>query len=243
MRTLGGGGEGRGVGEQATDSDASVCTHPHHVFVTRRQRHSASATDVACGVNEARPHAALLTQYPLAIDTYPPSCPLSQAPPSAQTRRLTHNTHAPRSPLLPAPHRPTRAEATDVANAVLDGVDGILLGQETLRGCYPTESVEVVVSICRQAEKVFDHHYHFDHLLDTAYEVDERVPGATPPEAASPASSSEDLTALNHNSGGESGRRGWGMCEAVAKSWWCVLRNAATCAASCQTQASVSSSC
>jgi hypothetical protein len=88
-----------------------------------------------------------------------------------------------------------------VANAVLDGVDGILLGQETLRGCYPTESVEVVVSICRQAEKVFDHHYHFDHLLDTAYEVnevDDRVPGATPPEAASPASSSEDLTSLNH---------------------------------------------
>jgi pyruvate kinase len=50
--------------------------------------------------------------------------------------------------------RPTRAEATDVANAVLDGVDGILLGQETLRGFFPIESVQTLVSIARQAEKV-----------------------------------------------------------------------------------------
>lgn len=58
-----------------------------------------------------------------------------------------------------------RAEATDVANAVLDGVDGILLGAETLRGKYPVETVRTILDICRQAEKVFDHTNHFDHLV------------------------------------------------------------------------------
>eukprot|EP00878_Enallax_costatus_P018273 GHUV01019230.1.p1 GENE.GHUV01019230.1~~GHUV01019230.1.p1 ORF type:complete len:547 (+),score=119.51 GHUV01019230.1:802-2442(+) len=92
--------------------------------------------------------------------------------------------------------RPTRAEATDVANAVLDGVDGILLGQETLRGFFPIESVQTLVSIARQAEKVFDHHYHFDHLLDTAYEVEEGYYQTTgqSPEAISPQSSQGDLS-------------------------------------------------
>ena len=58
-----------------------------------------------------------------------------------------------------------RAEATDVANAVLDGVDGILLGAETLRGKYPVDTVQTVLAICHQAEKVFDHNYHFEHLM------------------------------------------------------------------------------
>ncbi|GBF87464.1 pyruvate kinase [Raphidocelis subcapitata] len=95
--------------------------------------------------------------------------------------------------------RPTRAEATDVANAVLDGVDGFLLGQETLRGGYPREAVQTITLISKQAEKVFDHHYHFDHLMDTAQEEDVwDPPGTTPPGAASPLEgSSGDLQTLD----------------------------------------------
>lgn len=58
-----------------------------------------------------------------------------------------------------------RAEATDVANAVLDGVDCIMLGAETLRGKHPVATVETILHICKQAEKVFDHDYHFETLM------------------------------------------------------------------------------
>lgn len=57
--------------------------------------------------------------------------------------------------------RPTRAEATDVANAVLDGSDAILLGAETLRGLYPVETISTVGRICFEAEKVFNHDTFF----------------------------------------------------------------------------------
>lgn len=57
--------------------------------------------------------------------------------------------------------RPTRAEATDVANAVLDGSDAILLGAETLRGLYPVETISIVGKICAEAEKVSNQDQHF----------------------------------------------------------------------------------
>ncbi|KAK4283967.1 hypothetical protein QN277_000863 [Acacia crassicarpa] len=57
--------------------------------------------------------------------------------------------------------RPTRAEATDVANAVLDGSDAILLGAETLRGLYPVDTISTVGKICAEAEKVFNQDLYF----------------------------------------------------------------------------------
>lgn len=57
--------------------------------------------------------------------------------------------------------RPTRAEATDVANAVLDGTDAILLGAETLRGLYPVECISIVGKICAESEKVFNQDLYF----------------------------------------------------------------------------------
>jgi pyruvate kinase len=85
--------------------------------------------------------------------------------------------------------RPTRAEATDVANAILDGTDAVMLSGETAIGLYPIEAVRMMAEIARQVEKAYPH----SALRDRRLEDMQSTVAASIAEAATRASAELDI--------------------------------------------------
>ena len=70
---------------------------------------------------------------------------------------------------------PTRAEVLDVANAVIDGTDAVMLSQESAAGMYPVRAVEAMARICLGAERQFEHDTDFEDAPRNLERADQAI--------------------------------------------------------------------
>ncbi|MCL4501806.1 MAG: pyruvate kinase [Deltaproteobacteria bacterium] len=99
--------------------------------------------------------------------------------------------------------RPSRAEATDVANAILDGTDAVMLSEETAAGHYPVEAVKFLDQVSRATEENFP---YTAWLRSRALERRREIPEAVSYAACEMAQDLEAAAILTNTDGGGTAR-------------------------------------
>jgi pyruvate kinase len=151
--------------EAHTSLERRVGEDPHHIpSIVAKIEKPEALQDLESIVRAS--DAVMVARGDLGVETAPEVVPLAQ-------KRIIRLCNQLGKPVITATQmlqsmiehpRPTRAEASDVANAILDGSDAVMLSGETSIGKYPVEAVRMMVRIAERTEGADD--FPYNQLLD-----------------------------------------------------------------------------